>query len=158
MPNKSHRAPWHRAPIVLVEDDDNDVFFVRDALAKAKILNPLIACRSADEARGKLSGVRPVVPALFILDILLAGNETGLDFLQWLRSQPSRLGSTPTMMLTGSDRPEHRDATLELDALFFLQKPVRAAHLTEAIQTLGLVDVATGLVSGEMGFRVIGRP
>lgn len=151
-------AAWHRAPIVLVENDPNDAFFVRDTLDVARITNPVIVCQSADEARRELAGVLSVLPALFMLDIKLAGNETGLDFLRWLRAQPSPLGATPAMMLTGSDRPEHRQATLELGALFFLQKPITAADLTEAVRTLGLVVVTTSGLSGETGFRIIERP
>ena len=42
------------APIVLVEDDANDAFFVRQALEAAQIANPLIEYKGAEETRRAL--------------------------------------------------------------------------------------------------------
>ena len=148
---------WHRAPIVLVEDEPHDVLFTRHALAAAKIGNPLMVFRGAEEARHYLATSKSAGPAVFILDFHLDGPETGLDFLGWLRCQPSPLGSTPPIMLTASDDPSHHRESLNLGAIVFLQKPVMSDRLVEAVQTLGFV-VMTSMVTGEMGFRIIQRP
>jgi DNA-binding response OmpR family regulator len=149
-------AQWSPAPLALVEDDPNDAFFVRHALKEAKIANPVVAFKSADEARRQCSGSPAAFgPVLFILDLHLVG-ESGLDFLRWLRAQAPPLGSTPAMILTGSDDPSHRGASRDLGALEFLQKPVTADRLATAVQALGFV-IMTGLASGEMGARIIER-
>lgn len=149
-------AQWRTAPIALVEDDSNDAFFVRHALTEAKIANPVVTFTSAAEARrGCTEPSAKVEPVLFILDFHLAG-ESGLDFLRWLRAQEAPMGSTPAMMLTGSDNPAHRDESRALGALHFLQKPVTPDRLAMAVQALGFV-IMTSLVSGEMGARIIER-
>lgn len=149
---------WHRAPIVLVEDNADDVFFVRHALEKAKIGNPVIPCRTVvDAQRVLLSKADDDAPALLILDIDLSSGQTGIDLLRWVRSQPPPLGSTPAMLLTGSDRPRDIDEAQSLGATTFLVKPVTEAQLSTAVQTLGFV-IMTSLSSGQMGFRIIERP
>jgi CheY-like chemotaxis protein len=148
---------WHQPPIFLVEDHENDQFFVRHALEGAKIENPLVVCASADEAREALRRhQRSAAPVLFILDVNLVGGETGVDFLEWLRRQPEPLGSTPAMMLSGSERPDDRAMAQRLGATRFLQKPVMAEKLAEAVQALGFV-VVTSALSGRLGFRLIER-
>jgi DNA-binding NarL/FixJ family response regulator len=145
------------APIVLVEDDPNDAFFVRQALQVARIANPLLEFQSAEQARLYLTTPRAsLAPVLFILDFHLSGNESGIDFLRWLRQRDPPLGSTAAMMLTGSDHPDHRAESSQLGASFFLQKPVIEGTLTEAVQALGFV-VVTSMVSGRLGVRIIER-
>jgi CheY-like chemotaxis protein len=127
-------------PIVLVEDDPNDVYFVRHALEKALIVNPLLRFATAEQARNHFAE-RAIfdLPSMFILDVNLVGRESGIDFLRWLRQQRSPLGSTPAMMLTGSDQPGDRDATAMLGSIYFLRKPVSEDRLTAAVQSLGLM-------------------
>ena len=126
------------ATIVLLEDDSNDAFFVRHSLEKAQIVNPLITFQTGSDARRAL-GSTLQAPALFVMDVHLAAGETGIEFLRWLRHQPSPLGSTPVMMLSGSDSPGDRDEALSLGSIYFLQKPVTPATLTAAVQSLGFV-------------------
>jgi CheY-like chemotaxis protein len=149
---------WHRAPIVLIEDDADDAFFVKHALEMAKIGNPLIACRNAVEARRVLASSSGVeAPALLILDINLSSGENGIQLLGWVRGQPPPIGSTPAMLLTGSSRPGDIDAAQALGATCFLIKPVTGARLASAVQALGFV-IMTSTSSGQTGFRIIERP
>ena len=128
------------APIVLLEDDRNDEFFVRHALERAHIVNPVLCFPTGTQGRSHVSQTRAsAMPALFVIDVNLAGGETGIEFLRWLRQQPSPLGSTPAMMLTGSDRPADRDEAELLGAIYFLLKPVTEDKLTAAVQALGFV-------------------
>jgi CheY-like chemotaxis protein len=124
--------------IILLEDDSNDAFFVRHSLEKAHIVNPLVTFQTGSAARQAL-GSRLGPPALFVMDVHLAAGETGIEFLRWLRQQPPPLGSTPVMMLSGSDNPGDRDEALSLGSIYFLQKPVTPATLTAAVQSLGFV-------------------
>jgi two-component system, response regulator len=127
------------ATVVLLEDDQYDAFFVRRALEKAGFANPIIAFATAEQARRHLEQSRPALPALFILDVKLADGETGIAFLRWLRRQPSPLGSTPTMMLTGSESPVDRNEAEMLGSIAFLQKPVMEEAIVAAVQSLDLV-------------------
>jgi CheY-like chemotaxis protein len=145
----------HGAPIVLVEDNEHDTFFVRRALDKAGIVNPIIRFRTAAEARVYFDEARRApTPALFIMDIHLVGGETGIDLLRWVRQQSRPLGSTPAMMLTGSQHPDDRDEAEMLGATSFLQKPVSEETLTAAVQSLGFVIVS---LTGYTTQRTIAR-
>ena len=146
------------APIVLVEDDPNDVLFIRHALQHARIENPVVVFSTATEAQEQIlsPSYTAAIPVLFMLDMHLPGGLTGLEFLRWLRQQGLPVASTPAMMLTGSDRDDHRAESRRLGANVYLQKPVTEERLTEAVQALGFV-VVTNLVSGQMGFRIIER-
>ena len=147
----------HIEPIILVEDDVNDVFFVRHALETARIQNPLSVFASAEQAREYLRLQRSMLgPVLVILDLDLAGAETGLDVLQWIRDQPEPLGSTPALILSGSDRQQDRDDSHRLGAMTYLQKPVTEESLTRAVQALGFV-IVTNLTSGQLAVRIIER-
>ena len=131
--------------IILVEDDANDVVFVRQALETALIQNPLSVFASAAQVIEHLrSQPQEPGPVLVILDVTLAGAETGLDALAWIRAQPEPLGSTPAMMLTGSLRPGDRDDSRRLGVTTYLQKPVTEPALTRAVQGLGFVTVEHG--------------
>jgi CheY-like chemotaxis protein len=147
---------WTQPPIVLVEDDVNDEFCLRSALFDARIGNPLVVFNAADAARTHVSGRRSDPPALFLLDIRVHGAESGLDFLRWLRDEPSPLGSTPAIVLTGSGADEERRESFGLGALSFLSKPVASADLIDCIQSLGFDNIPDP-ASGEVGFRVIRR-
>jgi DNA-binding response OmpR family regulator len=128
------------APIVLVEDTTEDAFFVRHALDKAHIANPIIVLQSASQARLHFDEARRAeTPALFVLDVNLAGGESGIDLLRWLREQPPPLGTTPVMMLTGSTRVEDRSEAELLGSVYYLLKPVSADTMTSAVQSLGFV-------------------
>jgi DNA-binding response OmpR family regulator len=128
------------APIILIEDSRDDAFFVRDAIAQAHIANPIIVLQTASQARQHFEAAHGVdLPALFVVDVNLIGGETGFDFLRWLRLQQAPLGSTPTMMLTGSTRREDREEAELLGSVYFLLKPVSADTVTSAVQSLGFV-------------------
>jgi CheY-like chemotaxis protein len=128
------------APIVLLEDDPNDAYFVRRAFDQAHIVNPLLRFATAGETRRHFAdNARFAMPALFVIDVSLPGGETGLDLLRWLRQQRGPLGSTPAMMLSASDRPADRDEAERLGSMLYLHKPVTEEALTAAVQSLGFV-------------------
>jgi CheY-like chemotaxis protein len=64
--------------LLLVEDNEDDVFIFRRAAAKAGLLHPLILAPTAQEARGSLTGTGR--PAVTLLDLKLPG-QSGIDLL-----------------------------------------------------------------------------
>jgi DNA-binding response OmpR family regulator len=144
------------APIVMVEDNADDAFFVFDALEAAKIKNPVVVCRNGAEARRLFARSHSPYPALFILDINLPGGESGLEFLAWARGQESRVAGTPALVLTGSDRTEDHLVAETLGVTRYLVKPVSAVHLVEAVQLLG-VRMSTNMATGEVRLQLAER-
>ena len=122
-------------PILLIEDDANDAMLVRETLALLNLVNDVITVSSADAA--KTSVVREL-PALIISDIYLAGSATGIDFLNWLRDQPSPLGSVPVIMMSVSTDEVHHMRASSLRALLFMTKPINQDVLLDQLRGLGL--------------------
>src|SRR5258706_15506620 len=81
-------------PMLLVEDSEDDVFFMRRALKKARIHLPLQVAADGQQALNYLSGTGKYsdraqypLPCLMFLDLKLP-YLSGLDLLSWLREHP----------------------------------------------------------------------
>jgi CheY-like chemotaxis protein len=135
-------------PVLIVEDDANDVTLLRDSLDRINLLNAVDVATSAETARLYLTHN---VPALLISDVYLP-RETGIDLLHWLREQPAPLGNIPVIMLSGSMERVHQLNASALRALLFMQKPIETDVLLDALRGLGLL--VTRVVKGQ-GFGVV---
>jgi CheY-like chemotaxis protein len=130
--------------VLMVEDDPNDQLLIRWAFSKAKLTNPLKLARDGDEAVAYLSGdgafsdrLAYPKPSLVMLDLKLP-RRSGLEVLEWLRSQAPPLGRTPVVVLTSSRENLDVDRAYDLGANSYLVKPVSFDGLLEMIRTAGL--------------------
>src|ERR1700733_13513141 len=80
--------------ILLVEDEVNDVFFMKHAFMEIGLDNPMQVATDGREAINYLSGVdkyadreRFPLPCLVLLDLKLP-RVMGLEVLKWIREQP----------------------------------------------------------------------
>jgi CheY-like chemotaxis protein len=78
----------------------------------------------------------------------LPNGETGLDFLAWLRRQPSPLNTVPAVMYTVSTDKVHAARAANLGSVLFVRKPVTEETLTDAVLRLGFVITNTAHGSG----------
>ena len=122
--------------ILLVEDNQDDVFIFNKALKKAQIANPVHVVTNGQEAVDYLSATgkyadREKYPLLGILflDLKLPYLD-GFEVLAWLQGQPS-LQSFATIVLSGSDEPNDRQRASTLGARSYLVKPPKAADLRQ---------------------------
>ncbi|HUG38138.1 MAG TPA: response regulator, partial [Candidatus Limnocylindrales bacterium] len=78
-------------PILLVEDDDNDVILLKRAFKKAKLANAIEVVSDGEAAIAYLSGAAPyegrALPELVLLDLKLP-RKSGHEVLEWIRAQP----------------------------------------------------------------------
>lgn len=118
---------------LVVENDANDAFLIRRALATASNAASFV-CRNFSEARSYLLGAgmyadraRFPFPNLVLTDLQME-TESGLDLITWLRSQPSPLGDVAVIMLTGSASPD-RVAEASATGARVHQKPARLEDL-----------------------------
>src|ERR1700749_3834713 len=123
-----------KATILLVEDEDSDVFLMKRALKSAQILNPLQVARNGQEAINYLSGTGEYsdrakfpIPSIIFLDLKLP-YKNGFEVLTWMRGQ-SHFGKTLVMILTSSSEQRDIAQSYELGARTFLVKPPNAAML-----------------------------
>ena len=129
------------APLLLVEDDQNDVVLVERAFEKARVRNPIIAVAGAEEAEDWLtraldSGADEALPAMIVLDLKLRGM-SGHDLLAWLRERPA-LAAIPIVVLTGSRASDDLAQAYALGANAYLVKPVDFGALIDAAQELAV--------------------
>ena len=133
-------APAH-SPILLVEDNPDDVLLMQRAFRKLNLLNPLKVLEDGEVAIAYLrevteGGRAAEVPALVLLDLKLP-RRSGLEVLEWLRAQP-RLRRCPVVVLTSSkEAPDVRTA-YDLGANSYLIKPVEFQSFLDMVGTLNL--------------------
>jgi CheY-like chemotaxis protein len=98
-------------PIVVADDDVDDLFFARRSLQKAGITTPVITCADGVEVVELLKALsqenKPLPPLVF-LDIKMP-NLDGFQTLKWIREQ-KYLEKIRVVMLSGSN--EARDVAL----------------------------------------------
>jgi CheY-like chemotaxis protein len=130
-------------PVLLVEDNEDDILFVQRAFRRAKLSNALPVVEDGDAAVAYLSGQgeyadrnRHPIPTLILLDIKLP-RRSGLEVLEWLRAQPS-LRRIPVVMLTSSKESADVDRAFDLGAGGYLVKPVDFDGLLEMVKTIGV--------------------
>lgn len=122
-----------RAPLLYVEDEENDVLFMRRALARAGADCDLRSVGDGDQAIAYLSDQssepRPPRPRLILLDLNLPGR-SGFEVLAWCRAQPGLQG-IPIVVISSSGRPEDRDKARGLGADHYYSKPTSTRLLAE---------------------------
>ena len=135
--------------ILLVEDDPNDVFFLRYAFEQASIKDPILAVQDGQEAIDYLLGKgkyenrsKYPLPGLILLDLKVP-RIRGLKVLEWIRGQPE-IRETPVVVVTTSIEPADRRRADQLGVLAYLCKPVSAEGLLELIDLVPWLHLARG--------------
>ena len=128
--------------ILLVEDNEDDVFLTQHALTAAGVLNPVIVVSTGAQAIDYLSGENMFrdrgeypMPAVVFLDLklpLISGHEV----LAWIRGQ-RQLESLVVVVLTSSSEPSDVRRSYSLGANSYLAKPLTAAQLNELAKAFG---------------------
>src|SRR3954471_16470241 len=121
-------AGEHVANILLVEDREEDVLFLRRAFKTADLHHSITHVPDGDEAIKYLSRQPPYndealypVPDVVVLDLKMPKRD-GFEVLQWLRDQ-NALKPAPVVVLTSSDRADDIKKAKELGAGTYYTKP-----------------------------------
>jgi len=127
--------------LLLIEDNEDDVFLLRRALRETSGFNLQIA-EDGQQAIDYLSGVGRYadrrqfpLPTLMLLDLKLP-YIPGFQVLTWIRSHPE-FKNLPVIMLTSSPEDRDREKAAELGALgYFVKPPSRdlALQVTQVLQ------------------------
>ena len=128
--------------ILLVEDNEDDVFIMRTALKKAGLINPIFVAEDGQhaldylEGRGKFSNrAQFPLPALVLLDLKLPQIH-GLDVLKSIRTNPS-LPPFLVIVFTSSDQEPDIERAYRLGANSYLTKPPTPQKLDALVKCLG---------------------
>ena len=124
---------------MLVEDNEDDLFFMKLALKKAEVENPLYVASDGQHAidflRQAAAGKgAPAIPCLIVLDLKLA-KLPGLEVLKWIREQPS-LKTVPVIVLSASRDDRDIETAYALGANSYFAKPSEIDGLVEIIKLL----------------------
>ena len=129
-------------PILLVEDNPNDLELTLIALERTHLANDVVVVRDGEEAldylfsRGRHADRGTGNPAVVLLDLKLPKVD-GLEVLREIRSDAG-IKSTPVVMLTSSKEETDLLRSYELGANAFVVKPVEFSQFVSAIADLGV--------------------
>lgn len=127
--------------ILLIEDNEDDVFLMRRALKKSGVDLPLQVVMDGQEAldylgaTGKFAdGSQFPAPSLVFLDLKLPYVH-GFEVLSWIRRQ-TLLKDLPVVILTSSPEERDRQRAHDLGAKAYFVKPPNPEMLQQAMQFL----------------------
>ena len=131
--------------ILLVEDSEDDVFFMERAMRKTHLSLPMHVAHNGREALDYLQAVGKYsdrvtfpIPSLIFLDLKLPLVH-GFEVLDWIKKQPS-LKSLPVAILTSSPEDRDREKASALGASAYLVKPPTAEVLLKTLHSLAGID------------------
>ncbi len=134
--------------ILLVEDDENDVFFMRRAIQKANLNLSMQVAMDGQSAIDYLDGngdysdrTKYPLPRAVFLDLKLPYVH-GFEVLAWIRQKPS-LRDLPVMILTSSPEDRDRQEAEKLGAQAYRVKPPTREMVLDVLAPL-LGDLLAG--------------
>lgn len=129
--------------ILLVEDNEDDVFLAETALKGAGVENPLRVVRDGQEAVDYLGGTgqfadreRFPYPGLILLDLKMP-YRSGLEVLSWMR-QRTDLPPTFVAVLSSSNEPGDLQSAYDLGAKTYLVKPPTPQMIHDFVKSFQL--------------------
>jgi CheY-like chemotaxis protein len=130
-----------RFPILLVEDNPDDVFFVKRAFTQAGVENPIHVVSSGQEAIEYLQGDRDFsdrqkfpMPGLVLLDLKMP-RVSGFDVIEWMRKD-RRAKLIPVVILSSSALPDDVNRAYALGANAYMVKPPSIDALQRLFETI----------------------
>lgn len=136
-----NKMPAPLKPIVLVEDNPNDLELTLVALEKCGLANEVITLRDGVEAMeylgctGHWEHREKGNPALVILDLKLPKRD-GIEVLQYIRRNPA-LQMVPVVILTSSRQEPDLHTSYEFGVNAYVVKPLKFADFVRAVQDVG---------------------
>jgi CheY-like chemotaxis protein len=122
--------------LLLVEDNEDDVFLMKRALKGANVINPLFVAEDGQEALDYLAGAGKFadrdsypLPAVVFLDLKLPFI-SGHDVLTWIRRQKD-LDSLVVIVLTSSNEASDLSRCYALGANSYVVKPPTPEQLED---------------------------
>jgi CheY-like chemotaxis protein len=129
--------------ILLVEDNEDDAFFMKQALRDAEILNPLHWVEDGQQAIDYLAGTdgyadrqKHPLPSVVFLDLKLP-MKSGHQVLEWIRKQP-QFEKLIVIVLTSSNEPVDLNRSYHLGANSFVVKPPTPEQLLDLAEAFKL--------------------
>jgi CheY-like chemotaxis protein len=127
--------------ILIVEDEEHDIEFLKRAFARAGVPNPVRSVGNGEQAVAYLKGEGKYadraaypVPRVILTDLKMP-QMTGLEFLRWVHENP-RYQVIPTIIFTSSTSQTDVKAAFAYGASGYMVKPLGFENL---VRTVGLI-------------------
>jgi CheY-like chemotaxis protein len=128
-------------PILYVEDNKDDVYFMERAFKEAALNRELIVVSNGQDARDYLTGAgkfsdrnRHPLPCLVLMDLSMPGT-SGLELLEWIRTQPA-VSTILVIVFTSSNQETDIHRAYAQGANAYLLKPARPEKLGNMLKAL----------------------
>lgn len=126
-------------PILVADDDSNDLFLLRRRLDKAGVRHPIVTFGNGEEIVAFLrasiaGGSAGLMPCLVFLDIKMPRCD-GFEVLSWLRGQKT-LKDLPVVVLSGSSLHQDMERARELGATGYVVKPSTPEVLGQLVRDM----------------------
>jgi len=130
-----------RLIILLVEDDDNDIFFVRHATEASGARHAVYGVHDGEEATSYLTGAGQFadrhsfpLPNVILTDIKMP-RMGGFELLRWLRTN-SQYAVIPTIVYSSSHLEEDVREAYKSGANSFIRKPCSIEEMVEILRIM----------------------
>jgi CheY-like chemotaxis protein len=127
--------------ILIIDDEEHDVEFIRRAFVRAGVMNPIQAVSNGEEAIEYLSGkdryadrVAFPFPRVIITDLKMP-RMGGLALLKWIHANPN-YRVVPTVVLTSSSAQTDVEAAFAHGAVGYMVKPMGFRDLEVTVKTI----------------------
>ena len=131
--------------ILLVEDDEHDIFFMERAMVKANLDPPIHVATNGQDAIDYLRGVGKYpdratypLPGCIFLDLKLPDGPADDVYEAAKESDPEM----PIVVITGYPDSEMLDRILAKGPVTVLKKPLQVEQLQQTVRILGHKDAA----------------
>jgi CheY-like chemotaxis protein len=118
---------------MVLEDNENDIALMQDAVARCGVTDPIYFVRDAEGVIDYLSGKnvyadrnRHPLPNLLLIDLNLP-HASGLELLKWFTENPKH--RLPTLVLTSSADEKEIAKAYDLSASTYFLKPKSHSQL-----------------------------
>jgi two-component system, response regulator len=126
-------------PVLIAEDDPNDVFLLRRAFQKVGIAHPLVVLRNGQEVMDYFSRDsncrverKTGFPALMFLDLKMPMID-GFDVLAWFQSHPLQ-AKLPIVVLSSSNQEKDIQQARQMGADEYRVKPQQFEELVMIVK------------------------
>ena len=130
--------PDHQAAvrtIFIADDDEDDVYFVKTALAS---VNPEIKAQHFTKGDELIATLKNYIPDILFLDLDMPG-ANGLQCIQAIQSNPGT-ANLPIVIFSSTNQPSNVSTAYEIGAHLFFKKPSSFSALVSALNTILNLD------------------
>lgn len=132
-------VPPPSGPIILADDDADDLYFARRSLQKAGASGEILTCADGREVVALLERISTgahAAPRIVFLDVKMPGLN-GFETLKWIREH-AWFKTVPVVMLSGSREARDVEMARSLGADDYLVKYPETAELSRVLASAGV--------------------